>query len=60
MKWWDKKVVGIKSTSDPSESAKIWSNLTIYFKNRENKGRKVKMCKDVALPDCIQNYKNLK
>ena len=58
MKWYDDEGLGKKY--DPSKSADIWSNLTTYFKNREIKGREVKICKDAALPDCIQNYKNLK
>ena len=58
MKWYDKEGLGKKYS--PSSSAKIWSNLTTYFKNREIKGKEVKICKDAALPDCIQNYKNLK
>ena len=53
MKWYDKEGLGKKYS--PSSSAKIWSNLTAYFKKH-----KVKICKDAALPDCIQNYKNLK
>lgn len=53
MKWYDKEGLGKKYS--PSASAKIWSNLTIYFKKH-----KVKVCKDDALPDCILNYKNLK
>ena len=53
MKWYDEEELGKKY--DPSESAKIWSNLTIYFEKHQ-----VKVCKDDALPDCIQNYKNLK
>ena len=53
MEWYDKEKLGNKY--DPSESAKIWSNLTIYFKKH-----KVKICKDAALPDCIQNYNDLK
>ena len=53
MKWYDKEGLGKKYS--PSSSAKIWSNLTIYFKKH-----KVKVCKDDALPDCILNYKNLK
>ena len=53
MEWYDKEKLGKKY--DPSESAKIWSNLTIYFEKHQ-----VKVCKDDALPDCIQNYKNLK
>ena len=58
MKWYDVEKLGEKY--EPSKSAEIWSNLTTYFKNREIKGREVKICKDAALPDCIQNYKNLK
>ena len=58
MKWYD--VEGLGKKYDPSKSADIWSNLTTYFKNREINGREVKICKDAALPDCIQNYKNLK
>ena len=53
MKWYDKEGLGKKY--NPSSSAKIWSNLTAYFKKHE-----IKACKDVALPNCIQNYKNLK
>ena len=53
MKWYDKEGLGKKY--NPSSSAKIWSNLTAYFKKH-----KIKACKDAALPDCIQNYKNLK
>ena len=53
MEWYDKEKLGNKY--DPSESAKIWSNLTIYFEKHQ-----VKVCKYDALPDCIQNYKNLK
>ena len=53
MKWYDKEGLGKKYS--PSASAKIWSNLTIYFKKH-----KVKVCKDDALPNCILNYKNLK
>ena len=53
MKWFDKEGLGKKY--NPSSSAKIWSNLTIYFKKH-----KVKICKDAALPDCIQNYNDLK
>ena len=53
MKWYDKEGLGKKYS--PSSSAKIWSNLTIYFKKH-----KVKVCKNDALPDCILNYKNLK
>ena len=53
MEWYDKEELGKKY--DPSESAKIWSNLTIYFEKHQ-----VKVCKYDALPDCIQNYKNLK
>ena len=53
MKWYDKEGLGKKYS--PSSSAKIWSNLTIYFEKHQ-----VKVCKDDALPDCIQNYKNLK
>ena len=53
MKWYDKEGLGKKYS--PSASAKIWSNLTIYFKKH-----KVKVCKNDALPDCILNYKNLK
>ena len=53
MEWYDKEKLGKKY--DPSESAKIWSNLTIYFEKHQ-----VKVCKYDALPDCIQNYKNLK
>ena len=53
MEWYDKEKLGKKY--DPSESAKIWSNLTIYFKKH-----KVKICKDAALPDCIRNYNDLK
>ena len=53
MKWYDEEELGKKY--DPSESAKIWSNLTIYFEKHQ-----VKVCKYDALPDCIQNYKNLK
>ena len=53
MKWYDKEGLGKKYS--PSSSAKIWSNLTAYFKKH-----KIKACKDAALPDCIQNYKNLK
>ena len=58
MIWYDAKDLGKKY--DPSKSAEIWSNLNTYFKNREIKGREVKICKDAALPDCIQNYNNLK
>ena len=53
MKWFDKEGLGKKY--NPSSSAKIWSNLTEYFKKH-----KTKTCKEDALPDCIQNYKNLK
>ena len=53
MKWYDKEGLGKKYS--PSSSAKIWSNLTIYFEKH-----KVKICKDAALPDCIQNYNDLK
>ena len=53
MKWYDKEGLGKKYS--PSTSAKIWSNLTIYFKKH-----KVKICKDAALPDCIRNYNDLK
>ena len=53
MKWFDKEGLGKKY--NPSSSAKIWSNLTIYFKKH-----KVKICKDAALPDCIRNYNDLK
>ena len=53
MKWFDKEGLGKKY--NPSSSAKIWSNLTEYFKKHETK-----TCKEDALPDCIQNYKNLK
>jgi hypothetical protein len=53
MEWYDKEKLGNKY--DPPESAKIWSNLTIYFEKHQ-----VKVCKYDALPDCIQNYKNLK
>ena len=53
MKWYDKEGLGKKYS--PSSSAKIWSNLTIYFKKH-----KVKICKDAALPDCIRNYNDLK
>ena len=51
MKWWDKKVVGIKSTSDPSESAIIWSNLAKYFEKH-----KTETCEEDELPSCIKNY----
>ena len=53
MKWYDKEGLGKKYSQ--SSSAKIWSNLTIYFKKH-----KVKICKDAALPDCIRNYNDLK
>ena len=54
MKWWDKKVAGIKSTSDPSESAKIWSNLTKYFEKH-----KIDACEEDDLPSCIKKYDDL-
>ena len=53
MKWFDKEGLGKKY--NPSSSAKIWSNLTEYFKKH-----KTKTCKEDALPDCIKNYKDLK
>ena len=53
MKWFDKEGLGKKY--NPSSSAKIWSNLTKYFKKH-----KTKTCKEDALPDCIKNYKDLK
>ena len=53
MKWFDKESLGKKY--NPSSSAKIWSNLTKYFKKH-----KTKTCKEDALPDCIKNYKDLK
>ena len=53
MKWYDKEGLGKKY--NPSSSAKIWSNLTKYFKKH-----KTKTCKEDALPDCIKNYKDLK
>ena len=53
MKWFDKEGLGKKY--NPSSSAKIWSNLTEYFKKHETK-----TCKEDALPDCIKNYKDLK
>ena len=53
MKWFDKEGLGKKY--NPSSSAKIWSNLTEYFKKH-----KTKICKEDALPDCIKNYKDLK
>ena len=53
MKWYDKEGLGKKYS--PSSSAKIWSNLTIYFEKHQ-----VKVCKYDALPDCIQNYNDLK
>ena len=58
MKWYDVEKLGEKY--EPSKSAEIWSNLTTYFKNREIKGKEVKICKDAALPDCIRNYNDLK
>ena len=53
MKWFDKEGLGKKY--NPSSSAKIWSNLTEYFKKH-----KTKTCKEDALPDCVKNYKDLK
>ena len=53
MKWFDKEGLGKKY--NPSSSAKIWSNLTKYFKKH-----KTKTCKEDALPDCVKNYKDLK
>jgi len=53
MKWFNKEGLGKKY--NPSSSAKIWSNLTKYFKKH-----KTKTCKEDALPDCIKNYKDLK
>ena len=53
MKWFDKEGLGKKY--NPSSSAKIWSNLTEYFKKH-----KTKTSKEDALPDCIKNYKDLK
>jgi len=53
MKWYDEEELG--KIYDPSKSAEIWSNLTKYFEKHQ-----VKECKMDALPDCIQNYKNLK
>ena len=58
MKWFDDEKLGEKY--NPSKSAEIWSNLTTYFKNREIKGKEVKICKPPALPDCIRNYNDLK
>ncbi len=52
MKWYDKEGLGKKY--NPSSSAKIWSNLTEYFKKH-----KTKICKGDALPDCIKNYNDL-
>ena len=59
MKWYDEKGLGEKY--NPSRkvigvpSAKIWSSLNTYFKKH-----KTITCKKAALPDCIQNYDNLK
>jgi len=59
MKWFDKEGLGEKyhparKAGIGYPSAEIWSSLTKYFDKHETK-----ICNDAALPDCIQNYKNL-
>ena len=59
MKWFDKEGLGEKyhpaRKVSGDDSAEIWSSLTEYFNKHE-----IEICNDAALPDCIQNYKNLK